>query len=94
MSRQRSFQWLLQAGNWNPATENRPMNEYSDEERKILLCLAHRAIAAELRREELDTTSPSARLAEPRVHSPLCIGLEPCAAASVTSCHSFRFTEP
>jgi len=42
------------------------MNEYSEEERRILLCLAHRAIAAELRNEELDSSSPSARLAEPR----------------------------
>ena len=37
--------------------------EYSDEERKLLLRLAHRAIAARLRKEELDTSAPSAHLA-------------------------------
>jgi AmmeMemoRadiSam system protein A len=42
------------------------MNEYSDEERKLLLRLAHRTIAAELRREELDTSPPSSHLAELR----------------------------
>jgi AmmeMemoRadiSam system protein A len=42
------------------------MNEYSDEERELLLRLAHRAIAAELHQEELDTTPPSTHLAEPR----------------------------
>jgi hypothetical protein len=42
------------------------MNEYSDEERKLLLRLAHRAIAAELHQEKLDTSPPSTHLAEPR----------------------------
>jgi AmmeMemoRadiSam system protein A len=42
------------------------MNVYSDEERKLLLRLAHRVIAAELRKEELDTSPPSSHLAEPR----------------------------
>jgi AmmeMemoRadiSam system protein A len=42
------------------------MNEYSDEERKLLLRLAHRAIVAELRKEELDASPPSTHLAEPR----------------------------
>ena len=42
------------------------MNEYSDEERKLLLRLAHRTIAAELRKERLDTSPPSAHLAELR----------------------------
>jgi AmmeMemoRadiSam system protein A len=40
--------------------------EYPDEERKLLLRLAHRAIAAKLRKEALDTSAPSARLAELR----------------------------
>jgi AmmeMemoRadiSam system protein A len=40
--------------------------EYSDEERKLLLRLAYRAIAAKLRKEELDTSPPSAHLAELR----------------------------
>jgi AmmeMemoRadiSam system protein A len=42
------------------------MNEYSDEERKLLLRLAHRTIAAELRKEEPDTSPPSTHLAELR----------------------------
>jgi AmmeMemoRadiSam system protein A len=42
------------------------MNEYSDEERKLMLRLAHRMIAAELRKEELDTSPPSTHLAELR----------------------------
>ena len=40
--------------------------EYSDDERKLLLRLAHRAIAAKLRKQELDTSAPSAHLAELR----------------------------
>lgn len=40
--------------------------EYSAEERKILLHLAHRAIAAQLRHEALDLTPPSPHLAEKR----------------------------
>jgi AmmeMemoRadiSam system protein A len=42
------------------------MNEYSDEERKLLLRLAHRTIAAELRKEEVDISPPSPHLAELR----------------------------
>ena len=42
------------------------MSEYSDDERKQLLRLAHYAIAAELQRSPLDTTHPSEHLAEPR----------------------------
>jgi AmmeMemoRadiSam system protein A len=42
------------------------MNEYSGEERKQLLRLAHQAISAELRQQELDTSPPSAHLAERR----------------------------
>lgn len=40
--------------------------EYSDDERKILLHLAHHAIAAKLRREPIDLTPPSPHLAEKR----------------------------
>ena len=48
------------------------MNEYSDEERKLLLRLAHRAIAAELRQEELDTSSSvrAPRRAARRIYHP------------------------
>jgi AmmeMemoRadiSam system protein A len=42
------------------------MNEYSSEERKRLLRLAHQSIAAELYKTILDTTPPSEHLAEPR----------------------------
>jgi len=40
--------------------------EYSKEERKLLLRLAHGAIAAKLHKQELDTAAPSAHLAELR----------------------------
>lgn len=40
--------------------------EYSDDERKLLLRLAHRAIAARLHKQELDTSAPSVHLAELR----------------------------
>jgi AmmeMemoRadiSam system protein A len=40
--------------------------EYSPEERRILLDLAHRSIAAELEGSRLDLTPPSEHLAQPR----------------------------
>jgi AmmeMemoRadiSam system protein A len=40
--------------------------EYSPEERRLLLALAHRAIQATLQDRELDLAPPSAHLAEPR----------------------------
>lgn len=50
------------------AAENRKSspNEYSGEERRFLLRLAHQSIRASLRGEELDPSSPSAHLAESR----------------------------
>lgn len=42
------------------------MAEYSDEERRLLLELAHQAIAAALERRELDLTPPSEHFAEHR----------------------------
>lgn len=41
-------------------------HEYSDEERRVLLTLAHRAIGAELRDEKLNLAPPSEHLAEHR----------------------------
>jgi uncharacterized protein len=58
-------------------------NEYSGEERRLLLDLAHRAIAAKIKRQPLEFASPSPHLAEPRgafttiyLHSALrgCVG--------------------
>jgi AmmeMemoRadiSam system protein A len=42
------------------------MAEYSDDERRLLLRLAHDAVAAALDRRELDLTPPSVHLAEHR----------------------------
>ena len=40
--------------------------EWSEEERRVLLDLAHRAIEAALGRKEIDTTAPTEHLAQPR----------------------------
>jgi AmmeMemoRadiSam system protein A len=42
------------------------MAEYSDDERRLLLRLAHQAVAAAIDRRELDLTPPSVHLAEHR----------------------------
>lgn len=44
----------------------RPVAEYSPEERRILLTLAHRSIETALANERIDTAAPSEHLAEPR----------------------------
>jgi hypothetical protein len=41
-------------------------NEFSAEERRVLLEIAHRAIAAKIKREKFELASPSPHLAEPR----------------------------
>ena len=41
-------------------------NEFSGEERRLLLGIAHRAIAAKVNHQQLDLTSPSPHLAEAR----------------------------
>ncbi|MGZ4733347.1 MAG: AmmeMemoRadiSam system protein A [Terriglobales bacterium] len=42
------------------------LNEFSPQERALLLQLAHQAIAAELEQQEISLTAPTAHLAEPR----------------------------
>ena len=49
-----------------PEVSFQPIQEFSQEERMILLGLAHRAIAAGLSKAELSLEPPSSHLAEPR----------------------------
>ena len=43
-----------------------PLNEFSPQERRLLLQLAHQAIVAALEQREISLTAPTAHLAEPR----------------------------
>jgi AmmeMemoRadiSam system protein A len=47
-------------------THSAPLNEFSPQERTLLLQLAHQSITAALEQREISLTAPTAHLAEPR----------------------------
>src|SRR5258708_29542739 len=52
---------------YSPSQTHRPaLNEFSPEERALLLQLAHQSISAALEQREISLTPPTSHLAEPR----------------------------
>src|SRR5580698_6779493 len=80
----------------SPPPESAPSarHEFTPEERKILLQLAHDSIAAALDNRKIPLDPPSPHLAEPRGPSPPFISVDSCTAASDSFSPQLRSIAP